>query len=190
MIYLLLFITFFQIGLFGFGGGYAMLSLIQSEVVSHYHWISSGEFADIVAISQMTPGPIAINSATYCGFAAVKGTGANEMMCILGSCTATFAVVLPSLIMMLIIIKFLMKYKDHIAVQNVFETLRPVVVGLLIAAFLMLCNAENFSTPQDKWHFYISIFIFLFAFIGVKVKKISIIRILLLSGLAGLLLFY
>ncbi|MCQ2128148.1 MAG: chromate transporter [Bacteroidaceae bacterium] len=190
MIYLLLFITFFQIGLFGFGGGYGMLSLIQSEVVTHHHWMTSGEFADIVAISQMTPGPIGINSATYCGFTAVKTAGGSELMCFLGSLTATFALVLPSFILMLLIVKFFMKYKEHVAVQNVFEGLRPVVVGLLIAAFLMLCNADNFSTPSNPWHFYISLGIFIFAFIGVKVKRISIIRILLLSGLAGLLLFY
>ena len=88
-----LFYTFFKIGLFGFGGGYAMLSLIQYEVVEAHQWLSAGEFTDIVAISQVTPGPIAINSATYIGYQATGGT-------VLGSFIATFAVCLPSIIIM------------------------------------------------------------------------------------------
>ena len=91
MIFLTLFITFFEIGLFGFGGGYGMLSLIQSEVVHHHAWMTSAEFTNIVAISQMTPGPIGINSATYCGFTAVKNAGMGQTMAMLGSVTATFA---------------------------------------------------------------------------------------------------
>ena len=91
MIYLQLFYTFFKIGLFGFGGGYAMLSMIQGEVVTRYGWVSSQEFTDIVAISQMTPGPIGINAATYVGF---TSTGS-----VVGSVIATFAVVLPSFIL-------------------------------------------------------------------------------------------
>ena len=77
MIFLSLFITFFKIGLFGFGGGYGMLSLIQHETVESHHWLSTAEFTDIVAISQMTPGPIGINSATYCGFTAIQ----NRWLC-------------------------------------------------------------------------------------------------------------
>lgn len=84
MIFLYLFITFFQIGLFGFGGGYGMLSLIQTETVIHHHWLSSAEFTNIVAISQMTPGPIGINSATYCGFTAVHNAGYGYGVSILG----------------------------------------------------------------------------------------------------------
>ena len=95
MIYLYLFITFFEIGLFGFGGGYGMLSLIQNEVVRTHHWLTMSEFTDIVAISQMTPGPVGINSATYCGYTAVKNAGFDAPMAILGSTTATFALVLP-----------------------------------------------------------------------------------------------
>jgi chromate transporter len=98
MIYLYLFITFFEIGLFGFGGGYGMLSLIQHETVEHWHWLTASQFTDIVAISQMTPGPIGINSATYCGYTAVVNAGYSDPMGILGSVTATFALVLPSLV--------------------------------------------------------------------------------------------
>ena len=97
MIFLSLFYTFFMIGLFGFGGGYGMLSLIQHETVESHHWLSTAEFTDIVAISQMTPGPIGINSATYCGYTAIHNAGYGEVMAILGSAIATFALVLPSL---------------------------------------------------------------------------------------------
>lgn len=90
MIFLYLFYTFFKIGLFGFGGGYAMLSLIQGEVVTRYHWINAGEFTDIVAISQMTPGPIGINSATYVGYTAVLNAGYSEAFAVIGSIVATF----------------------------------------------------------------------------------------------------
>ena len=96
MIFLSLFITFFEIGLFGFGGGYGMLSLIQHETVEAHHWLSTAEFTDIVAISQMTPGPIGINSATYCGYTAIHNAGYGHLMATLGSATATFALVLPS----------------------------------------------------------------------------------------------
>ena len=112
MIFLSLFITFFEIGLFGFGGGYGMLSLIQAEVVHHHAWMTSAEFTNIVAISQMTPGPIGINSATYCGFTAVKNAGLGQTMAILGSATATFALVLPSFILMILIAKMFLKYMN------------------------------------------------------------------------------
>ena len=123
MIYLQLFYTFFKIGLFGFGGGYAMLSMIQGEVVTRYGWVTSQEFTDIVAISQMTPGPIGINAATYVGF---TSTGS-----VWGSIVATFAVVFPSFILMLTISKFFLKYQKHPVVESIFAGLRPAVVGLL-----------------------------------------------------------
>ena len=113
MIFLQLFVTFFQIGLFGFGGGYGMLSLIQGEVVHHWGWMTTSEFTDIVAISQMTPGPIGINSATYCGYTAVHNAGMGETMAVLGSCVSTFALVLPSLILMMLIAKMFLKYMKH-----------------------------------------------------------------------------
>ena len=110
MIYIELFYTFFVIGLFGFGGGYGMLSLIQTETVVNHHWMSSAEFTNVVAISQMTPGPVGINSATYCGYTAVHNMGYNDTMAILGSATATIALVLPSLILMILISKMFLKY--------------------------------------------------------------------------------
>ena len=133
MIFLSLFITFFEIGLFGFGGGYGMLSLIQHETVEAHHWLSTSEFTDIVAISQMTPGPIGINSATYCGYTAIHNAGYGHLMSILGSATATFALVLPSLVLMILISKMFMKYMNTPLVQSIFTGLRPAVVGLLAA---------------------------------------------------------
>ena len=191
MIYIYLFITFFEIGLFGFGGGYGMLSLIQHETVEHWHWLSSSEFTDIVAISQMTPGPIGINSATYCGYTAVINAGYGQPMAILGSATATFALVLPSLILMILISKMFIKYMHTPTVQSVFAGLRPAVVGLLAAATLLLCTKENFSSPSENaWQFWISVFLFVATFIGTKVFKINPIKMIAMSAFAGLLLLY
>ena len=105
MIFFQLFIVFIQIGIFGFGGGYSMISLIQGQVVTQYHWMTMQEFTDVVAISQMTPGPIGINTATYCGYTAVHNAGMSGMMAVLGSAMATFALVLPSLVLMILISK-------------------------------------------------------------------------------------
>jgi len=182
MIYLQLFYTFFKIGLFGFGGGYAMLSMIQGEVVTRYEWISSQEFTDIVAISQMTPGPIGINAATYIGF---TSTGS-----VWGSIIATFAVVLPSFILMLTISKFFLKYQKHPVVESIFNGLRPAVVGLLASAALVLMNVENFGSPtDDTYSFVISIIIFLIAFIGTRKYKANPILMIIACGIAGLLLY-
>ena len=191
MIYLELFITFFKIGLFGFGGGYGMLSLIQTETVIHHTWLSSAEFTNIVAISQMTPGPIGINSATYCGYTAIHNAGFNIWMSMLGSATATFALVLPSLILMILISKMFMKYMHTAAVESVFIALRPTVVGLLAAATLLLMNAENFSTPnEDLWQFCISILLFAATFIGTKFIHVNPIKMIGFAAAAGLLLLY
>lgn len=182
MLYLQLFYTFFKIGLFGFGGGYAMLSMIQGEVVTRYGWLTSREFTDIVAISQMTPGPIGINSATYVGFTA---TGS-----VWGSIIATLAVVLPSFILMLAISKFFLKYQKHPVVEAVFSGLRPAVVGLLASAALVLMNAENFSSPkEDMYSFIISCLIFLVAFVGTRKYKINPILMIVACGIAGLILY-
>ena len=191
MILLQLFITFFFIGLFGFGGGYGMLSLIQGEVVHHWHWMTTSEFTDIVAISQMTPGPIGINSATYCGYTAVHNAGMGNAMAILGSITATFALVLPSLILMILISRMFMKYMNTSVVQSVFMGLRPAVVGLLGAATLLLMTSDNFSTPsQNPWQFWISTALFAATFVGTMYFKINPIRMILYCALAGLLLLY
>lgn len=191
MIFLQLFITFFKIGLFGFGGGYGMLSLIQAESVAHHNWLTSAEFTNIVAISQMTPGPIGINSATYCGYTAIYNQGLGEWMAVLGSATATFALVLPSLILMISICKVFMRYMHSPVVENVFSGLRPAVVGMLGAAALMLMTRENFSSWDiNPWQFTISVALFMATYVGTKVVKINPITMILWSAFAGLMLLY
>ena len=156
--------------------------MIQGEVVTRYNWLSPQEFTDIVAISQMTPGPIGINSATYVGFTA---TGS-----VWGSVVATFAVVLPSFILMLTISKFFLKYQKHPVVESIFNGLRPAVVGLLASAALVLMNVENFGSPtKDTYTFVISIIIFLIAFIGTRKYKANPILMIIACGIAGLLLY-
>lgn len=189
MLYLQLFWTFFKIGLFGFGGGYAMISMIQGEVVLNHQWLTSGQFTDIVAISQSTPGPIGINSATYVGYSSLVNAGFDPVFGVIGSFIATFAVVLPSFVLMIIISKFLMKYKEHPYVENVFKGLRPAVVGLLAAAALLLMTEENFSSPSlSWWQFIISVLLFLFAFVAQRKYKLGAIRILVISAIVGILL--
>ncbi len=191
MIYLYLFITFFEIGMFGFGGGYGMLSLIQTETVIHHHWLSSAEFTNIVAVSQMTPGPIGINSATYCGYVATHNAGYNGFMAVLGSTVATFALVLPSLILMVLISKMFMKYMNTSAVQNIFSGLRPAVVGLLAAATLLLLNEENFGSMRlNPWQFWISVALFAATFFGTMFLKINPTKMICYAAFAGLLLLY
>ncbi len=184
MIWLRLFWTFFKIGLFGFGGGYGMLSLIQSEVVGKQAWISSSEFTDIVAISQMTPGPIGINSATYVGYKALENAGAERTGAVAGSLLASFSLMLPSFMLMLLISAFFMRYKDHKAVQTVLSWLRPIVVGMLAAAVLLLLNTENLGvalTPQ----FFISIGLLSGAFLATYVWKVGPIKVIIAAGILG-----
>ncbi len=186
MLFIQLFYTFFKIGLFGFGGGYAMLSMIQGEVVTRYGWVSSQEFADIVAISQMTPGPIGINSATYVGYMAVVSAGYPSWMGILGSATATGAVVMPSFLLMLTISSYLLRHKNSRIVSSIFSGVRPAVVGLLAAATLLLTNEENFGSPTDSpLQFVISILLFIGTFIAIKRFKVSPIAAIVFSGILG-----
>ena len=181
-----LFWTFFKIGLFGFGGGYGMLSLIQNEVVENHQWISNSEFTDIVAVSQMTPGPIGINSATYVGFKAMENAGMSRTEAVCGSLLASFSVMLPSFILMLLISAFFMHYKDHKSVQTVLKWLRPVVVGMLAAAVLLLLNEENLGAfSADNLQLYVSIGLFALAFVATYFWKIGPIKVILLAGLFG-----
>lgn len=183
MIFLQLFYTFFKIGLFSFGGGYGMLSVIQGEVVTKHGWLTQTEFTDIVAVSQMTPGPIGINSATYVGFTAVTNAGYSDALAIIGSLLASFSVMLPSFILMLFISKFLMRYRKHPSVETVFSIIRPVVVGLLASASLLLINSTNFGSPIDNpQQFSISVILFLFAFVGLKKWHFNPILLIIICG--------
>ena len=168
-----------------------MLSLIQTEVVHNHHWLTTEQFTNIVAISQMTPGPIGINSATYCGYTAVHNASYGYAMSMLGSFTATFALVLPSFILMILISKMFLKYMKTHAVQSVFNGLRPAVVGLLGAATLLLMTPENFCLPSvNPWQFFISCGLFAATFYGTYFLKINPIRMTIYAALAGLVLLY
>lgn len=182
MIYWELFSTFFLIGMFTIGGGYAMLSLIQNEVVTVHGWISEGTFTDIVAISQMTPGPIGINSATYIGYEVLSNTGAPEILCVLGSFTATFAVVLPSFIIVLGLCKVYEKWKTHYMFQGILNGLKPATLGLIGTAALGLATPENFI----DWKSFV---ICILAFIALYFKKVGPFAIIGIGALAGLLIY-
>ena len=185
MLLVKLFVTFFKIGLFSFGGGYGMLSVIQGEVVTRYGWLSMAEFTDIVAISQMTPGPIGINSATYVGYTAMNNAYGSVPLAVIGSLTASFAVMLPSLVLMLIISRYLMKYSNSRGVNAVFRVLRPAVVGLIASAALLLMSSENYGSFSDEpLRFVISVLITIVAFVAMR-RKVSPILILLVSAIFG-----
>lgn len=182
MIFVELFTTFFLIGMFTIGGGYAMLSLIQNEVVTVHGWIDDGTFTDIVAVSQMTPGPIGINSATYVGYEVLMNAGASELVCILGSFTATFAVVLPSFIIVLLLCKIYDKWKDHYLFKGVLTGLKPATLGLIGTAALGLATPENFI----DWKSFV---LCILAFVALYFKKAGPFSIIGLGALAGLLIY-
>lgn len=172
-IYIQLFLSFFKIGLFGFGGGYAIISLIQHEIEVH-GWMTQSEFTDIIAISQMTPGPIGINSATYVGYTA-SGT-------VLGSIIATFAIVLPSFLIMLTLVRFFFALQGNKYLGWAFLGLRPAVIGLIGAAAILLMNRDNFID-------YKSFIIFLLAFLLSFTGKFHPILLILMAGVAGFVIY-
>lgn len=174
MIYWQIFKTFFKIGLFNFGGGYPMISFIQNEVVLKHGWLSNGEFTDIVAVSQMTPGPVGINMATYTGYAATDT--------VWGAFLATFAVCLPSFIVMILVARYFLKYQDKPAVQAVFKGLRPAIIGLIAAAALVLCDGQNFIDKK-------SYLIFIISFLLLLRFKLHPIRLICLAGITGIIFY-
>ena len=176
--YLKLIWAYLKIGLFGFGGGYAMLSLIQSEIVDS-GWITSQTFTDIVAISQMTPGPIGINSATYIGYV-VTGS-------VWGSIVATLTVVIPPFLLVLMAGHIIAAHKDSLLVKGAFAGLRPVVVGLIASAALLLINSENFG--YDSTERIITACICVVSFCIIYFTKMHPIIVIILAGVAGLFLF-
>ncbi len=190
MIFLELFITFSKIGIFNFGGGYAMISLIQNEVVTKHHWLTTSEFTDIIAISQSTPGPIGINAATYTGYTAVINAGYPEWAAILSAVMASLSIMWLPFILLISISRVLLHHKDSPVVVSIFNMLRPTVLGLILAASIMLMNVENFGSPTEStFVFIVSCTIFLHAFVGTRLYKVHPILMILLCGLAGLLIY-
>lgn len=170
--------SYLKIGFFGFGGGYAMLSLIHSEVVVRNEWLTNGEFSDIIAISQMTPGPIALNSATYIGY---------EVAGVLGSMVATTAVCIPALTLMMLLTRFFLKLHNNRYVQSVVLAMRPVVVGMIMSAALLLVfpHSDDGRSFIDGW----SWLIFALALLG-SAKKINPILLIVVSGIAGVVIYW
>ena len=167
-----LFISFLKIGAFSFGGGYAMLPLIKKEIIVVRGWLSVKEFIDILAVVEMTPGPIAINSATFLGYR-VAG--------VLGSIVATMGVILPSFIIILIIAHFLEKFKESEYVDWGFKGIRPVVLGLIIAASL--------TVTKDAFIDFKSVGIGVALFYLISFKKLHPIFAIVLVGIAGVILY-
>lgn len=189
MIILELFITFLIIGLFTFGGGYSMIALIQDAVVTHHGWLTSQEFTDILAISQITPGPIGINTATYAGYSAVIAEGYPEWMAALGAVIASLAVLILPLTLILIVGRWLLRHKDQAPFDVIFKGLRLTVIGLIAAAALSLLNTESFGTAGFNLQFIASVVIFATVFLLSYRYKMSPILLIIGSGVAGLLLY-
>lgn len=181
MIYLQLFLSYLQIGAFSFGGGYAAMPLIQAQVVDKYHWLSMAEFGDLVTIAEMTPGPIAVNSATFVG-TQVAGT--------LGALVATLGCILPSCIIVTILAKIYIHYKNVKIMQDILSTLRPVVVSMIAIAGLNILISIFFLSGKISFLFsdlnIRSIFLFVFALISLRKTKLSPILIMLSCGLLEL----
>lgn len=190
MIFWELFYTFCKIGIFNFGGGYAMIALIQSEVVTNRAWMTAQEFTDIVAVSQMTPGPLGINVATYAGYTSVINAGYGAGWAVLGSFLASFAVLLLPFLLLLAVSRFLKQHRDNKDVANVLAALRIAIVGVVAAAALLLVSPETFgSFAEDPIQVVCSITIFAAVFIASYHYRTSPILLILLCGLAGLLLY-
>lgn len=179
MIYLQLFWSFLQVGLFSFGGGYAAMPLIEEQIVTRHGWLSMQEFTDLITISQMTPGPIAVNSATFVG---IKIAG------IPGALVATFGCILPSCILVIVLAKLYFKYRNMQMLQGVLGSLRPAVVAMIAAAGVsVLVTAfwgdEVISFFGTNW---VLVAIFLVCFVLLRVTKLNPVFVMVLAGVLNL----
>ena len=195
-LFLELFWNFFLIGAFTIGGGYAMLSLIQGEVVTAHHWISESTFTDIVAISQMTPGPIGINTATYVGYDVLFQATGSHLLGLAGSATATLALVIPSFILVLLIVRFYTQFKNSVLFEGVMGWLRPTVVGLIGAAAIILIvdttwvqGAPVFSIVRDNFPDWKSWCLLAAAFAASYWGKVNPIYVIVAAAVLGLLIY-
>ena len=177
MIYLQLFLSFLQIGMFSFGGGYAAMPLIQGQVVQAHQWMTMSEFTDLITISQMTPGPIAVNSATFVG---IKIAG------IPGALAATLGCILPSCIIVTILARLYLRYRKMDMLQGILGTLRPAVVALIGSAGVLILisafwgSAQQITIDQTKWSMVV---IFLICFWLIWKKKKNPILVMVLAGI-------
>jgi len=188
MVFLQLFWTFLKIGLFTFGGGYAMIALIQSEVTVTHHWLTPQEFTDILAVSQMTPGPVGINTATYTGYTAVLNAGYEPWLAVVGALLASCAVILLPVALMLVAVIFLQRVKGNRDIDNIFRLLRKVVVGLVAAAALQLLTPSSFGQPGLTLQFVLSVLLFVAVFV-LSLRRVSPILLILASGAVGVVAY-
>lgn len=189
MILLKLFLTFLKIGIFTFGGGYSMVALIQNEVVEKNGWMTASEFTDILAISQMTPGPMGINTATYAGYTAVVNLGLPAWEGVLGSLIASLAVIILPVVAMLLVFSWLSHHKENPVVDSIFKVLRITVVGLIAAAALLLLTQESFGVPGFNKQFVVSLLIFVTVFWLSWRRHTNPIILILASGIVGLVVY-
>lgn len=173
MIYLQLFLSYLKIGFFGFGGGYAMISLIYNEVVVQHGWLTAAELADVAAISQMTPGPIAINCATYVGYS-VTGN-------VWGSLLATGAVCLPSLTLMMLATRFYFKLRGNRHFEGAMAGMQPMMIGLILSSALMLFGEATFI-DWKSWVIFAGCFV-------ASVKRVNPILLIVLSAIVGIICY-
>lgn len=181
MIYIQLFLSFLQIGAFSFGGGYAAMPLIQSQIVDLHHWLDFKEFTDLITISQMTPGPIAINSATFVG---------TKIAGIPGAIAATLGCILPSCILVTIIAYFYLKYRHMRFLQNILNYLRPAVVALIATAGVTIMISALFGSEAtiilNNFRIH-QLIIFLFCVFMLWYKISNPIFVMILSGILNVI---
>ena len=188
--------TFFVIGAFTIGGGYAMLSLIQNQVVVEHPWISESTFTDIVAVSQMTPGPIGINSATYVGYDVLLNATGNQLLGVCGSLTATLSLMLPSFIIVLLIVRFYERFRTSRLYAGTMDWLKPCVAGLIGAAAVILIVKTTWTggVPQvqvvsENFPDWKSWCLLVGAFVAGYWGKVNPIYVILAGAVLGLLLY-
>lgn len=183
MMYIKIFFSFVQIGLFSIGGGYAALPLIEQILVNQNHWITMGQFTDLITIASMTPGPIAINASTFVG---------TKLGGIPGAIVATAGCITPSCIIVITLAHFYYKYKNLKSVKKILETLRPVVVALIGTAGAAIITVAFWGSKEIgsfKDINLIAVGIFLFCYVIFKKIKINPIGIIIISGLIGIIMY-
>lgn len=187
MLFFRLFYIFLLIGAFTFGGGYSMVAMIEDEVVTKQGWMTLEGFTDLLAISQMTPGPIGINTATFAGYQAAVASGLGVWGAVVAALVASVAVVLIPVVLMVLVSGGMERWRRHPRVAKVLAAVRLAVVGLIAAAALSLMTADNFGVPALTQRFVVSVTIFAAVFVLNWRYKVSPIVLLLAAGAVGLI---
>lgn len=172
MVLLELFLSFFKIGLFSFGGGYAMIPLIQREVITVNPWVTNVEFLDMLAVAQITPGPIAVNTATFVG---------HRIAGVPGSMVATVAVIMPAFIIVITLSFIVQKMGKSKQVDYIYRGLRPAVLALIFSAM--------YSIGRESFSDYRALLIGLGSFFLLKYRKLNLLGVIAISALAGILVY-